>query len=56
MDTRDLRYFIAAAETGHLHQAVERVGRSQPALSNVSAAWKPNCANACSNRPAEASA
>jgi DNA-binding transcriptional LysR family regulator len=33
MDTRDLRYFIAAAETGHLHQAAERVGRSQPALS-----------------------
>jgi DNA-binding transcriptional LysR family regulator len=33
MDARDLRYFIAAAETGHLHQAAERVGRSQPALS-----------------------
>ncbi len=33
MDTRDLRYFIAAAETGHLHQAAERIGRSQPALS-----------------------
>lgn len=33
MDTRDLRYFIAAAESGHLHQAAERIGRSQPALS-----------------------
>ena len=33
MDARDLRYFIAAAETGHLHRAAERVGRSQPALS-----------------------
>jgi DNA-binding transcriptional LysR family regulator len=33
MDTRDLRYFVAAAETGHLHLAAERVGRSQPALS-----------------------
>jgi len=33
MDTRDLRYFIAAAESGHLHRAAERVGRSQPALS-----------------------
>jgi DNA-binding transcriptional LysR family regulator len=33
MDTRDLRYFIAAAEVGNLHQAAERVGRSQPALS-----------------------
>ncbi|WP_158931555.1 LysR family transcriptional regulator [Acidisphaera sp. S103] len=33
MDARDLRYFIAAAETGHLHQAAERIGRSQPALS-----------------------
>jgi DNA-binding transcriptional LysR family regulator len=33
MDARDLRYFIAMAETGHLHRAAERVGRSQPALS-----------------------
>ena len=33
MDTRDLRYFVAAAESGHLHQAAERIGRSQPALS-----------------------
>jgi DNA-binding transcriptional LysR family regulator len=33
MDTRDLRYFIAAAEAGHLHQAAERLGRSQPALT-----------------------
>jgi DNA-binding transcriptional LysR family regulator len=33
MDAGDLRYFIAAAETGHLQQAAERVGRSQPALS-----------------------
>jgi DNA-binding transcriptional LysR family regulator len=33
MDTRDLRNFIAAAETDHLLQAAERVGRSQPALS-----------------------
>ena len=33
MDTRDLRYFIAAAESGHFRQAAERVGRSQPALS-----------------------
>ena len=33
MDTRDLRYFIAAAEAGNLHQAAERIGRSQHALS-----------------------
>jgi DNA-binding transcriptional LysR family regulator len=33
MDTRDLRYFVAAAESGHLHVAAERIGRSQPALS-----------------------
>jgi DNA-binding transcriptional LysR family regulator len=33
MDARDLRYFIAIAETGHVHRAAERVGRSQPALS-----------------------
>ncbi len=33
MDTRDLRYFVAAAELGQLHRAAERVGRSQPALT-----------------------
>jgi DNA-binding transcriptional LysR family regulator len=33
MEFRDLRYFLAAAELGHLHKAAERIGRSQPALS-----------------------
>jgi DNA-binding transcriptional LysR family regulator len=33
MEIRDLRYFIAAAELGHMHKAAERIGRSQPALS-----------------------
>jgi len=33
MEIRDLRYFLAAAEIGHLHKAAEQIGRSQPALS-----------------------
>jgi DNA-binding transcriptional LysR family regulator len=33
MELRDLRYFVAAAELGHLHKAAEQIGRSQPALS-----------------------
>jgi DNA-binding transcriptional LysR family regulator len=33
MDIRDLRYFVTAAEIGHIHQAAARVGRSQPAIT-----------------------
>ena len=33
MNTRDLEYFVAAAELGHLHRAARQVGRSQPAVS-----------------------
>ena len=35
MEIRDLRYFIASVEAGHLHRAAEQVGRSQPALSKA---------------------
>ena len=33
MDPRDLAYFEAIAETGHLGRAAERLGRTQPALT-----------------------
>jgi DNA-binding transcriptional LysR family regulator len=33
MDIRDLAYFEIIAETGHMGQAAERLGRTQPALS-----------------------
>jgi DNA-binding transcriptional LysR family regulator len=33
MDLRDLRYFLAIAELGHLGQAAERLHRSPPALT-----------------------
>lgn len=33
LDLRDLRYFSAVAQLGHLRKAAERVHRSQPALS-----------------------
>jgi len=33
MDIRDLRYFVTAAEIGHIHHAAAKVGRSQPAIT-----------------------
>jgi DNA-binding transcriptional LysR family regulator len=33
VEIRDLRYFIAAAETGQFRRAAQQVGRSQPALT-----------------------
>ena len=33
MDVRDLQYFLAVAELGHLGRAAKTVFRSQPALS-----------------------
>ncbi|RYF58318.1 MAG: LysR family transcriptional regulator, partial [Comamonadaceae bacterium] len=33
MNLRDLSYFEAVAELGHLGQAAERLGRTQPALT-----------------------
>ena len=34
LDLRDLRYFEAIAEAGHLGRAAEKVHRSQPALTS----------------------
>jgi DNA-binding transcriptional LysR family regulator len=33
MDIRDLRYFLACAELGHVEKAARRLGRTQPALT-----------------------